>query len=115
MERITKDDRKRLVRLIDCTKDKAYEAVEPCIKMKEGGYQQARKILEKRFGDQHIVISRIVAQLCQGKQAHTADELHSLSDELSNSLMTLEQLDKLKEVDTQTLIVQVIDRFPPYM
>ena len=112
---ITKDDRKRLLRLIDSTEGVAYDAIEPCIKMKTGGYAQARKILERRFGDQHIVTNKIINQLRQGKSAHTSEELRSLSDELSNCVMTLEQLDKLGEVESQSLIIEVIGRFPNYM
>ena len=73
------------------------------------------EILYKRFGNEHLIMNSVVNQTRQSKAAHSADELQRLVDRLSNGLATLQQLDKLREVDSQVLIVEVMAKVPNYM
>ena len=56
-------------------------------------------------------MNSVVNQIRQSKAAHSADELRRLS----NGLATLQQLDKLREVDSQVHIVGVIGKVPNYI
>ena len=111
-----KDHSARLLHLLQFTEGEAYQAIQPCTLIGgTAGYKRAMDILYKRFGNEHLVMNSVVNQVRQSKSAHSPDELQRLVDRLSNALATLQRLDKLKEVDSQVLIVEVIGKVPNYM
>ena len=79
------------------------------------GYSRAREVLQRRFGNEHLVMKSVISNIRQAKPARTGDDLQRLSDDLSNGLSTLKQLDKINEVDSQMLVLEVVDKLPSYI
>ena len=79
------------------------------------GYKQAIDILNERFGNPHLVSNSIVRNLKLGKQIKTPFELRQLSDDVKNAKLVLAKLDMMAEVSCQAVIVDIVDRLPPYL
>lgn len=110
------DERMKLTRLIQYTSGKAKEAIRSCALISgSGGYKKAKEILQKRFGDQHIITDAIIRSIRNGRPVKTASDLQVLSDELTNCLATLCSMKRLSEVDTQTSIIDISNRLQPYL
>ena len=116
VDKVAESDKIKLTRLIQYTSGKAYEAIRTCSLMEGStGYQHARKMLLERFGNTHLVTERLINNLREGNPVKTADELQVFCDDLNNCNMILKQMDKLKEVENQSYIVQITDRLQPYI
>lgn len=110
------DERMKLTRLIQYTSGKAKEAIRSCALISGSeGYKKAKEILQKRFGDQHIITDAIIRSIRNGRPVKTASDLQVLSDELTNCLATLCSMKRLSEVDTQTSIIDISNRLQPYL
>ena len=79
------------------------------------GYNRAREILHRRFGKEYLVMKSVVTNIQQATPGRTSDELQRLTDDLSNELTTLKQLDKINEMDSQTLVLEVVNKLPVYV
>ena len=116
VHRSTAEDSMKLSRLLEFTEEDALKAIRHCSLMTPAeGYARAREILEKRFGNHHVISDLIVKQLKSGKQIRSPKELQDFSDDLSNHYATMSSLDKLHEIDTQSCIVDVVNRLQPYL
>ena len=116
VDKVLKDGNSKLMRLLQYTKGRANDAIRSCALLNgDEGYKNAREILKRRFGNDHIVTDRIIKQIRTGKPVRSADDLQQLADDLSNCLMTLTRMQTLCEVDSQTCIVEVISRLQPYL
>ena len=56
-----------------------------------------------------------VARLRSGKSMHRKEEIQELADELNSSVVALDQMGKLSEIDSQKTIVDIVDRLPRYV
>lgn len=108
-------DRMKLTRLIQYTSGKAKEAIRPCALQGDLGYSEAKAILERRFGNDHLIAERVIKNLKTGRTMKSSEDLQQLSDELTNAQATLSVMGKLKEVDTQSCIVEIARRLQPFM
>ena len=116
VDRATQDPRVKLTRLLQYTTGKANAAISSCALLDgKSGYEQARKTLKTRFGNDHLISDKIIQRLKNGQSVRSADDLLLLSDDLTNSTAILQKLGKLKEVDTQSSIVNVVDRLQPFL
>lgn len=104
-------DMGKLTRLLQFTHGRAHEAIKACIHSPDG-YQAARDILSRRFGDAYLITERLVADLRTGGNVHHPAEIRQLSDDLQTSLRTLRSLGTLSEVEGQRFILEVVQRFP---
>ena len=110
------DDSMKLSRLLQYTSGKAKDAIRPYTLMDaKEGYRNARESLEKRFGNSHTISDLIIKQLKNGKQVRSPADLLLLSDDLHTHYATLESLGKLPEIDTQSCIVDIVNRMQPYI
>ena len=110
------DENMKLTRLLQYCSGSARDALEGCMLIGgKTGYDKARKILEERFGDPHMITERIVINLRRGKPVKSAPELLRLSDELSNASMILTDLNMTHEVAPQSVIVDILERTPFYV
>ena len=75
------DDSAKLSRLLHYCNGTAYVAINNCI-LDPKGYQLARHILKKRFGDKHLIAQKIISDLKHGKSVVNAKDLQFLSDNL---------------------------------
>jgi hypothetical protein len=102
--------------LLQYTKGRANEAIHSCSLIGgEAGYKQARAVLEQRFGNGHIIADKVIKNLKNGRPVKSAEDLVRLADELNNGMLVLENLNKLYEVDTQSSIVDIVNRLQPYL
>ena len=115
VDKVVPDSKIKLTRLIQYTKGKAREAIRACSLMGDPGYGRARTLLEQRFGNQHLVTESIIHNIRSGKPVKSSEELQMLADDLVNCHMTLDQMGRLHEVESQTCIVEVINRVQPYI
>jgi hypothetical protein len=106
----------KLTRLLQCTAGKAYDAISACGLMNsELGYDQARKVLEDRFGNEYLVSERLIRNICNGKQLKTPEDLVTFADELTHCQMILEGMDKLQEIESQRYILDISNRLQGYV
>ena len=111
-----KDKKSKLTRLLQCTSGKARDSIKSCILMAEGeGYDAARKVLHRRFGDSHLVTETIIQGLREGKSLKTSEDLLKFSDELKHGYMILTQMNREYGVESQRCIVELADRLQGYL
>ena len=102
------DPQLKLTRLLQYTTGAAKSAIKNCVGG-ESGYKQARDILRNRFGNKHIITQTIISQLKTGERVTKPHELQQLADDLDMAGAVLEKLGKHSEVDTQQMIVDILE------
>lgn len=113
VDSILQDGRTKLTRLLQYTCGEAKIAIRPCSLIGgDVGYTQAREILKKRFGNHHLITEKIINNLKNGKQVKTPRDLQNISDELIHCHVILNQMKRLHEIDTQSCIVDIVNRLP---
>ena len=116
VHRTRADPSAKLTRLLQYTSGKAKDAIRPCSLIGgEKGYNEARAILERRFGNEFVITESVIRKLKSGYPVESSEDLQVFADELSNCQATLMSLGKLYEVDTQASIVEVMERLPQYL
>ena len=116
VDRICKDGDMKLTRLLQYTSGEAKEAIRVCQLIGgDEGYEEAREMLENRFGNAHLVTERIIRNLKSGKPAKTPKEIQQLADDMRNAQLVLEKLKMSKEVDSQAVVLDIIGRLPRYI
>ena len=113
---VTTDGAMRLSRLQQYCIGDAKKAIRSCTLLGgEAGYQQARRILSSRFGDNHIVAQGVIKGLKSSKLVKSSTELRHFADELSTGHATLESMGKLPQIDTQWNILEIAECLPTYV
>ena len=116
IDRVIKDNRMKLNRLIEYTTGDALDAIENCaIDFGEDGYAEAREILKRRFGNEHVISDLIIRNLRYGDPVKDERDLQKLADNVSCCYVTLQKMKRLNEVDTQSSIVEIINRCQNYV
>ena len=110
------DDDAKLSRLLQYTSGAAKEAIRKCVLIGgEEGYKKAREILHTRFGNDHLVAERLINDIRNGKPINKPKDILHFADDLENSYAILEKMGKLSEMDTQSAILDILNRFQPYI
>ena len=104
-------DASKLARLQQFTKGKARESIKSCVHSRKG-YVAAKQILKRRFGDPYLSTERLVTSLRNGKSVRSAEDIRQLADDLEGTFSTLTQLKTLTEIESQQVILDVVQRFP---
>jgi len=117
VESVVTDPKMRLTRLINATLGDVKKAIEPCGSIKDSlrGYNQARQILQNRFGNDHLIFESVVSSLKKCKHVKTANDLQCLADQLSNSFEIIGQMDKLSEIDSQNFLLEIVKKLQPFL
>ena len=109
------DCQMKLMRLSQFTTGDANYAIRACVSVGGSeGYSEARDILKKRFGNDHLVSTKLLNELRDGRNVKTPMELLKLSDDLRNIYMVLQSANQLHVIDTQSIVSDVIKRLPAY-
>ena len=110
------DDPTKLTHLFSATEGDAKNAIRGCILVEGGkGYAMAREILVNRFGNDHLVMERLIDDLRHGGPVRSAKELQQLADDLQCCFMTLSQMGHLQEVDNQGCVVEIVCRLQMFL
>lgn len=106
----------KLTRLLQYTSLSAKNSIRGCLLIGgQKGYDQARDILSSRFGNPHIVTKRIVENLKCGKFIKSPQDTQQFADDLGNAYLILSQLEMLNEINSQSDVFQIAERFPNYV
>ena len=105
----------KLIRLLQYTIGDAYKAIAHYAGTGEVGYNEARKVLKKRFGSDLMISDHVIKSIKNGKPVHSPKELQDLADELKTCKTILSKMGRLREIDTQSSIVDIINRLQPYL
>ena len=107
------DDEDKLIHLKRLTTSHASDAILWC--NGPSGYEKALSILQDRFGNKHLIASKIKANLCSSKTVRTPLELRKLADDAANAAYVLTEAGLYSELDTQHMISTVVQRIDtPY-
>ena len=106
----------KLTRLLGHTRDKARLAIDHCSLIGgDQGYQEAKKILQERFGDQYVLATNLIRSLQTGKSVHSAEELRLLSDQLHNAALVLKGKNTYSELDSQHNLKKICSRLNSHL
>ena len=105
----------KLTRLIQHTSEDARTAIEPCVLLGEAGYEEARKILQQRFGNDFVISDNVIKNIKSGKPVKSPKDLQKFCDELTRGKAILTSMGRLNEIDTQSSIVDIVCRLQPYL
>ena len=116
VDRVCTDSDLKLSRLMQYTSSVAKEAIRGCLLIGgEEGYKEARSLLSERFGNPHLVAERLMKDLKSDKHVRSPQEIQQLSDDLRNTKLVLTQLKMLHEVNSQSTILEIVERLPVYV
>ena len=106
----------KLTRLLGYTRDKARLAIDHCSLIGgDQGYQEAKKILQERFGDQYVIATNLIRSLQTGKSVHSAKDLRLLSDQLHNAALVLKGKNTYSELDSQHNLKKICSRLSSHL
>ena len=118
VEKFTEDGDIRLQLLIQHCTGKAREAIKSC-GMFNGmqGYEKAKELLKKRFGEKYLVSKAWIDKLSYGPPIRLKDSeaLNDLADDLENCEISLKVSGRLDQVNNEDRIVQILQRVSPYL
>lgn len=78
-----------------------------------GRYERAKKILFERFGNKFLVTANVIQDLKSGQSAHLPKYMLQLADDLAAAYGVLSCLGTLGEMDTPSILVEVLRRCHP--
>ena len=107
------DEHAKLARLLQYCRGKAHKLVETCTAMEYGGYQRAKDLLRKRFGDKYAISAAWLNRITSGPKIHN-ETLQDLADEMLRCRETLNAIGCYGEVN-QRVLVQIAERLPTYL
>lgn len=109
VEKFTEDGVIRLQLLIQHCAGKAREAIKSC-GMLNGmqGYEKAKELLKKRFGEKYLVSKAWIDKLSYGPpiRLNDSEALNDLADYLENCEITLKVSGRLDQVNSEDRMVQ---------
>ena len=107
------DDQIKLTRLLQYTTGPAKAAIRNCALIGgRAGYTQARDILQKRFGNEHLVSRKILNDLINGKSVSKPNDIRQLADDLAMAAAVLKSLNLSHEIDNQNSVLEILQRVP---
>ena len=105
------DDQIKLTRLLQYTTGPAKAAIRNCALIGgRAGYTQARDILQKRFGIEHLVSRNILNDLINGKSVSKPNDIRQLADDLAMAAAVLKSLNLSHEIDNQNSVLEILQR-----
>lgn len=99
------------------TTGKARQIVTSCMYLGQGGYDEARRLLDQRYGSSHRVVDAYIQKLNSwGKiGAGDVDELDRLTLFLTEIKHVMVDLDIAGELEHPRTLREVIEKLPPYL
>ena len=106
----------KLSRLLGYTRDNAKVAIDHCSLIgSDRGYEEAKKILQERFGDEYIIASNLIQSLQTGKNVYSAEDLRLLSDQLHNAALMMKNQNTYSELVSQHNMKKICSRLSGHL
>ncbi|KAK3745927.1 hypothetical protein QZH41_003066 [Actinostola sp. cb2023] len=118
VEKCTDDQSERLQLLMQYCTGKAKDIVKGCGMLDaDKGYETARKLLEKRFGDKYLVTNAWISRVADGSVIGPNDReaLQDLADDLENCEIVLNVAGRLNEINSDDKLIKILQRVPNYL
>jgi len=115
MESKIASDSARLYYLVQYTSGEVQELVSSCLSMKpEEGYQEARSLLKKRYGQSYRIAAAYVDKLTKGPpiKAEDCSALRRFSILLTSCKNTLKEIGYLNKVENPDTLKMIVNRLP---
>ena len=114
VDKVTDDNQTKLNRLFQFTTGCAKDSIHSWVMLGgKDGYMEARRTRMARFGNNHLVASRLITELRRGPLASTPADIQKLSDDVRNTYMIIKSMDQLYEIDTHRMVLKIINRLIP--
>ena len=113
----TTDNDELLHYLEQLTVGKPRQIVRSCMYLSEGGYAEARKLLDQRYGSSHRVVDAYVQRLNDWGRISPGDveELDRLTLYLTEIKHAMTDLDVAGELEHPRTLREVVDKLPGYL
>ena len=118
VERKTVDSGARLYYLVQYTSGPVQELMKSCLSMNSSeGYNQARRLLKERYGQNYQIASAHVNRLINGPVIRPDDsvELQRFSTNLTSCANTLKVIGCIGKIDNSENLKRIINRLPTAM
>ena len=118
VERRVNADDERLSYLIQFCSGVAKDAIENCVILPPGqGYSEAKDILQKNFGQKHIIVRAFIERVVMGPQirASDAEKLSQLARDMRNCVMSSEHMRYKADINSMDTLRKVVMRLPPHI
>ncbi|XP_038060478.1 uncharacterized protein LOC119731375 [Patiria miniata] len=112
------EDSAKLIRLLQYCTGKAKKVIQCCSVMQPlEGYKRAKALLKERFGNNYTIAEAWVNKLTEGSSIspHDKKALREYADDLKTCRETLNAMGYIQEVNTQTVLVTLIEKLPSYL
>ncbi|KAJ8017536.1 hypothetical protein HOLleu_44990 [Holothuria leucospilota] len=112
------DDSAKLTRLLHYCVGKAKGVIQGCSVMEPSkGYRTAKRLLQDRFGEKHIIAEAWVNKIVGGSSISPQDNsaLREFADDLKSCKETLNAMGYTAEINTQTTLLKIAERLPYYL
>ena len=83
----------------------------------EEGYEKAKEILRKNFGQKHTIVRAFIAKVTAGSQIKPgeADKLMQLARDMRNCLLNSIQMKYKADINSMETLTKIVKRFPSYL
>ena len=113
VERVISDPSSKLARLVQLCTGEAARVIQGCTLMRpERGYTRARQLLKDRFEDEFVITELWGQRLLS---AGTRMSLREFADELRTCYESLDALNALEELQTQSNLSEIVKKLPSYL
>ena len=110
------DGQAKLTRLLQYTTGSARSAIDCCALIGGSkGYDEARTILEERFGDPYVITTTLLEKLTVNKEVRSPAALRSLADELNSARIILQAKSMYTELNNQHHIKAIGSRLSTFL
>ncbi|CAH8599500.1 unnamed protein product [Schistosoma intercalatum] len=112
------DDSQRFLYLMHYCKGKAKTAIEGCVMMDaSSGYSRAREILERLFGQTHVIARETLEDLFNAVNIDYTDgeQLSNLAIKMENCAMVLEQMNYTSDLNSLVTLERIVRLLPQPM
>ena len=115
VENVMVDDNAKLMRLPQYCTAEAREVIQCCAVMEPRlGCGRAKVLLKSRFGDSSTIAGVWINKITNGSVLASRDKkgIRKLADQLKNCTESLKATQHISEINTQRVLVQIVERFP---
>ena len=118
VERRVKEDDEKLSYLIQYCKGAAKDAIENCVMLPpEKGYQEAKEILRKNFGQKHTIVRAFIDKVVKGPQIRTWEsaKLSQLARDMKSCALNSEHMRYKADINSMDTLKKTVVRLPSHL